>query len=132
MVLADASRLPDLYNCYFSEDEVVRLRVSSAMKRVSIAQPDWLVPYIDRFLTEIAQIEQASTQWTLAILFETLAPEMSAQQLADAKELLKRNLTTWEDWIVLNYSMQTLAEWSTADKRKSVAGRAKKCLAFLT
>ena len=147
LLLADRARLPDLYDCYFSENEVVRLRVSSVMKRISIAQPSWLVPYIDKFLTEIAAIEQASTQWTLAILFEMLGSSMSAEQLADAKEILKRNLTTWEDWIVLNYSMQTLAAWAqhddelqewllpqlgrrTEDSRKSVAARAKKLLAL--
>ncbi len=41
--VADRARLTHLYQCWFSEDEVVRLRVSSAMKRVTIAHPDWIV-----------------------------------------------------------------------------------------
>ncbi len=147
-VLADSTRLDDLYNCYFSEDEVVRLRTSNALKRISKEHPEWLVPYIDSFLTEIAEIKQASTQWTLANLFETLAAEMTEEQLKDAKTVLKRNLTTWDDWIVLNNSMQVLFDWSRDDPalekwlkphlkrlqgetRKSVAGRAKKLLAKL-
>lgn len=36
VVLADRAKLAQLYACYFSEDEVVRLRFSSAMKRVAM------------------------------------------------------------------------------------------------
>ena len=43
----------ELFNCYFSDDEVVRLRTSNAMKRVCKHDKTMLVPYIDRFLTEI-------------------------------------------------------------------------------
>ena len=94
IVLADSSRLDELYNCYFSNDEVVRLRTSNALKRISKERLEWLVPYIDKFLTEIAKIEQASTQWTLANLFESLTNQMTADQLMSAKEILKHNLTT--------------------------------------
>ena len=52
-ILKDKKRLKDLYNCYFSEDEVVRLRVSNAMKRICAEQEAWLVPYIDKFQSEI-------------------------------------------------------------------------------
>lgn len=148
-VLANPSRLDDLYNCYFSKDEVVRLRTSNALKRIAKEHPVWLVPYIDKFLTEITAIEQASTQWTLANLFETLTSEMTETQFASAKEVLKRNLTTWNDWIVLNNSIQTLSNWAKTDpelkkwllphleersndSRKSVAGRAKKMLKLLS
>lgn len=142
-VLADHSRLAELYGCYLSPDEVVRLRTSSAFKRVSREHPEWLAPYLDRFLSEVAQIEQASAQWTLAQLCSTLVGYMSAEQLEKAKAVLRHNLTTYDDWIVLNATMQTLAEWAkddaelttwlepqlkklTTDPRKSVAGRAAK------
>lgn len=148
MVLADADKLAELYNCYFSTDELVRLRTSNAIKRVSQRHPEWLVSYIDRFISEIAAIPQASAQWTLAHLFLTLTQYMNQKQLTDAKEILKNNLETSQDWIVLNNTMQTLAEWSeddgelkhwltprleklSQDKRKSVAGRAKKLIASL-
>lgn len=148
VVLADHVLLEELFGCYFSDDELVRLRTSSCFKRISQQRIDWLVPHIDRFLTEIVDIQQASTQWTLAILYEALTEEMSAQQLAKAKDIVKHNLTTWDDWIVLNYSMQALTTWAlddpvlrswllplleerTDDSRKAVAGRAKKMLARL-
>ena len=144
-VLADRAQLDELYNCYFSTDEVVRLRTSNALKRVSREQPEWLVPYIDKLTTEIAAIDQASTQWTLANLFDTLASYMTAEQRAAAQAIMQRNLANHTDWIVLNNSMQVLADWAkttqdgdltawllphlerlSSDARKSVAKRAAK------
>ncbi len=152
-VLANPARLDELYQCYFSDDEVVRLRTSNAVRRVSNEHADWLVPYIDRFLTDIAAIDQASTQWTLAKLFQTLESKMSAEQKARAQAVMQRNLAEHGDWIVLNNTMETLTEWAQADlangddelrewliphlarlrgdRRKSVARRAEKYLGVL-
>jgi hypothetical protein len=58
-VLAHPERIEELYQCYFSEDEVVRLRVSNAMKRLARANGDLLFPYLDRFLKDISKIDQA-------------------------------------------------------------------------
>ena len=143
IVLANRKKLPELYGCYFSSDEVVRLRTSNALKRVSLINPEWLVPYIDRLLTEIAAIDQASTQWTLALLYNTLAPFMSPAQRKSAIKVMKRNLEQNNDWIVLNNTMQILTEWAQddaalkkwlrsrlgrlkGDERKSVSARARK------
>lgn len=143
LILADRARLEQLYQCYFSDDEVVRLRTSSAMKRICRAHPDWLVPYIDRLLDEISQIDQASTQWTLALLFLELETYLSAEQKQKAVTVLKKNLTESNDWIVLINTMETLGKWAktdddlktwlqphlariAADPRKSVASRAGK------
>ena len=143
IVLADEARLRDLYSCYFSEDEIVRLRVSNAMKRLCREHPAWLLPYVDGLLGEVARIDQASTQWTLASLLQMLWPSLEKAQRTRAKKLLKRNLESWDDWIVLNNTMEALAEWSAddarlrkwlvprlgeleKDARRSVAGRARK------
>ena len=114
-VLDDASRLEELYQCYFSQDEVVRLRTSEAIKRVCKAQPEWLVPYIDRLLTEVSKIDQASTQWTLAILFDELAGKMSKKQRLGALSVMKSNLERHHDWIVLITTIDTLERWAQSD-----------------
>ena len=143
VVLADRSRLAELYRCYGEPDETVRLRTSNAFKRISRARPDWLVPYIDRLLSEVAAIDQASAQWTLAQLCRALANTMTTVQLDRAKGVLRRNLTENRDWIVLNMTMQTLGDWAEndpelkrwlrpqlqnlgTDRRRSVAGTATK------
>lgn len=149
-VFAQPDRLDELYRCYFSEDEVVRLRVSSAMKRVTQAHPEWVVPYIGRLINDIAKIDQASTQWTLATLFQLLEFAMTPDQRNGAIAIMKHNVATHNDWIVLNTTIQTLVDWAKAgdlelktwlipqlerhaqDTRKSVAKRAAKALAELT
>ena len=144
-VLADRSRLDDLYRCYFSADEVVRLRVSSAMKRVTIEHPNWAMGFIDGLQSEVAAIDQASTQWTLALLFDLTVDLLSPQQHARAVEIMQDNVARHDDWIVLNNSMKVLGRWGEADsgltawllpharrlardERKSVAANARKLI----
>jgi hypothetical protein len=144
-VLVENELFNELFNCYFSNDEIVRLRTSNAMKRICKAKKTILIPYIDRFLTDIAQIDQASTQWTLSQLFGMLEKDMDKRQIGQAKIIMKNNLANHNDWIVLNQTMDTLTKWAkkdvdlkdwikphlerlTADERKSVSGRAKKMI----
>lgn len=115
-ILKDKSKLEELYRCYFSTDEIVRLRVSNAMKRVAKAHPDWLVPYLDKFISEISKINQPSTQWTLAQLFMLLDKDLTPKQKAAAIDILKRNLTAMNDWIVLNFTMEALTRWAKDDE----------------
>ena len=145
-VLADRAEMDALFKCYFCDDEIVRLRVSSAMKRVAIAKPEWVIDYMDRLQNEVAAIDQASNQWTLPLLFDLTKSFQSATQKHRAIEIMQNNLSHHKDWIVLNNTMQVLFEWSEEDAplrswlithlkrlknetRKSVAGRAQKLLA---
>lgn len=115
LVLADRARLEELYQCYFSSDDVVRLRVSSAMKRLTIAEPNWTMDFIDRLQSEIAAIDQASTQWTLALIFDLLVDRLAPPQRTRAIDIMKNNVAHHSDWIVLNNSMKVLGNWATAD-----------------
>lgn len=141
MVRAHPKKFDELFNCYFSADEVVRLRTSNAIKRLATENRALLVPYIEPLFTTVARIQQASTQWTLAILYDLLIDDMSAAQLARATKHLQHNLAQHSDWIVLNNTMETLTTWAktdhtlkrwllphlrrlSRDERKSVAKRA--------
>jgi hypothetical protein len=147
-VLENKDAFDELFHCYFSNDEVVRLRVSNAMKRICKEKPEWLVPYIDRFLSDIARINQASTQWTLAQLMLWLESDLTPAQKAKATTHFKYVLEANSDWIVQNTVIETLGVWAQQDAhlkawliphleefsktgRKSVAGRANKMLAKL-
>ena len=143
IILANQRRLPDLLHCYGSQDEVVRLRTSSALKRVCKAHPDWIMPHFRFLIDEIGNLDQASAQWSLADIFLVLKPLMNDDQRSQALSVMKRNLQEHHDWIVINRTINTLAEWSRtdealknwigpelekhmADPRKSVAGTARK------
>ena len=146
IVLADPPKLEALYRCYQSDDEVVRLRVSNAMRRVQRERPDLTLPYMDRLIDEIGALDQPSAQWTLAKLFEAAIGDLSADQTRRARAVVKRNLGNHNDWIVLKNSIDVLELWAkndpdlrawmiphlerhAGDLRKTVSGRAVRALA---
>ncbi|MEL7006288.1 MAG: hypothetical protein AAFN93_26710, partial [Bacteroidota bacterium] len=147
-VLAEPVKFDQLFNCYFSSDEIVRLRVSNAMKRVCKANKPLLIPYIGRLINEISLIDQASTQWTLSTLFGELEKSMSVDEQRAAEKIMRKNLANHKDWIVLNTTLDTLSKWAkkdddlkewmrphldrlATDDRKTVAKRANKILSAL-
>ena len=148
IVLADQHRFSELFDCYKSDDQVVRLRVSNAFRRVQAEQPELLLPYLDRFIDEIGNLDQPSAQWTLPKLFDGADADLTSTQKSRALAIVKRNLAEHDDWIVLNNSIDFLTpralenaglrEWIlphlerlSSETRKSVASRAKKALAKL-
>lgn len=145
VVLADSARMQDLYDCYNSEDEVVRLRVSSAFKRIAKAQPEWMLSYVDQFIQRSETLKQPSFQWSFAQIMSEIDTLLSTEQRQAVIATLKTNLETSDDWIVLNMTMEaltkqvnndpTIATWlkphltkHAKDTRKSVSTRAKKYL----
>jgi hypothetical protein len=82
-------------------------------------------------------------------MLQHLRPTLSDDQAVRATELLQRNLARSSDWIVLNVTMDILAQWTehhpalktwlvreldrlSRDRRKSVAKRASRHHASLT
>jgi hypothetical protein len=57
-VLKQPKRFKELFDCYLSDDEVVRLRTSNTMKRVARENKALLVPYLDAMLDDISKIPQ--------------------------------------------------------------------------
>jgi len=115
VILKDHNKLQDLYDCYQSEDAVVRLRVSSAMKRISKAQPEWIIEYLDRFQEETSTLDQPSAKWSLAQIFMWLDEKMSQKQRIRAIEIMKYNLETDDDWIVQSTTAESLAHFAGSD-----------------
>ena len=70
---------------------------------------------LGRTLEVVAAIDQASTQWTLALPFDLTRDLHTPHQRARSVEIVKQNLAGHDDWIVLDNSMQVLVEWSHDD-----------------
>lgn len=147
VILDDRSALELLFQCYDSDDPVVRLRVSNAIKRVCKVHPEWVAPYLDRLITQTSTINQASTKWTLSTLFVLLDSYMSSEQRDAAISIMKSNLL-YDDWIVQNTTADSLfyfsstspelAQWLVpqlkilqSGKHKSVSRRVTKILSSL-
>lgn len=113
-VLSDKKKLKDLFDCYDSQDEVVRLRVSNAMKRVTKVHPEWTAEYLDDLLHKTSTINQASTKWTLSTLFMWLDTYMSEAQRQQAITVMKSNIM-YDDWIVQNTTAESLAHFAKGD-----------------
>ncbi len=108
--LANADLLPELFECMFSSDEIVRMRAGDAVEKICNQHPDWLQPYIERLLTEVYAIRQPSVQWHLAQMLAevSLSPEQKPRAIA----VLRGNLETMDDWIVTNLSLESLAQFT--------------------
>lgn len=146
-VLSDERKLNDLFSCYQSNDEVVRLRVSNAIKRVCKEHPEWVAKFIDDLISNTSKINQASTKWTLSTLFMWLDKYMTTNQRLEAIKIMKSNLH-YDDWIVQNTTSESLAHFAmnneslkkwlipeleklTKSRHKSVAKRAVKLMETL-
>lgn len=146
-ILKDQTHVQDLIDCWKSKDEIVRLRVQNAAKRVAKQQPGWIAVYIPDFLGWIAEIDQASTKWCLSTLFMWLDSYLDDKQRAAAITIMKDNLH-YDDWIVQNTTSESLTHFAASDaaltawlkpelmklrksRHKSVARRAEKYLTQL-
>lgn len=111
IVLANASRLEELYRCLFEPDAWVRMRAADALEKVCRQHPEWLTPYIDRFFTELGDNPQASIQWHLAQIFGQVTLTTS-QRMRTIDWLTQKLQTTETDWIVTANCMKTLAQFT--------------------
>lgn len=144
-VIAKRTLLPELIETYASEDEVVRLRVSSALKRVARERPDWIHEEINTIMNWVERLKQPSAQWSVGQMFLSIGPKLTPDERERAIALMKTHIETSQDWIVLNHTMETLAQWAhddhdleewlvphlarfAEDSRKSVAKRARRLL----
>ncbi len=148
IVIANPTRAAEVYDCFFQDDEWVRLRAASTSKRLWRHDIDLFAPFIQGWIEDVSAIDQPSTQWTFAQMCEECDHALSDEQRKRAIEIISDYLAEKDDWIVLNSSMSTLASWAKTrpdlavaitphlkrrqhDDRKSVAKRATKALGQL-
>lgn len=148
LVVDEPERLAELFRTYDSTDEVVRLRVSSAFKRVFLAQPQWFKKWYGRFSRRVVKLGQPSALWTLSFLCLRLEDQLTSKNKQNAGVLLCEVLETCDDWIVICNTLETLGHWAKrdselkhwlqprlsrfcGDRRKSVARKAQKVAASL-
>jgi hypothetical protein len=110
-VLADKDRLEELYKCVFDEDAWIRMRAIDAIEKIGRQQPEWLLPYIDRFQSELNSSDQPSILWHLAQMYRQL--ELTSKQRGVVIEWLDEQLTSTDvDWIVAANTMKTLVKFT--------------------
>jgi hypothetical protein len=111
IVLYDASRLEELYQCMFDEDAWVRMRAADSLEKICRLHPDWFISFIDRFLNDFSANTQPSIQWHLAQMYGEV--ELIASQRKAVLAWLTEQLSSTDvDWIVASNAMQTLVRFA--------------------
>ena len=149
IILDAPERMGELLDTYDSPNDVVRLRISNAVKRIERANQPLILAHLDTFFDRVIELPtlgaQASAQWTIAQICLAVTPRLTAQQYQRAKTHMMANLDTMNDWIVpgpnhdntdrMGQNRCGLKKMAapqggnrTHDIRPSVAKRAKKCL----
>ncbi len=106
-VLADKSRLGELYDSMHHQDAWVRMRAVDSFEKVCRVHPDWIRPYVDRLLKDFSDSTQPSILWHQAQIYTQV--HLSAEQQSTVIQWLKRLLSSEEiDWIVAANSMDAL------------------------
>ena len=147
-VLGNTDKMEDLFLCYQSDDETVRLRTSNAFKRIFRAKPDLFKKWKKRFIQEIAEIDQPSAKWTTIQILNELFDQLDEKEKTQSVEICLRYLRNEKDWIVINQSlnfmwnqlerfdfkdpeMMKLLNFFVDDERKSISKNAEKLIKIL-
>ena len=104
VVLGNTDKMEDLLLCYQSDDETVRLRTSNAFKRIFRAKPELFNKWKQRFIKEVAEIDQPSAKWTTIQILNELFDQLDEKEKTQSVEICLRYLRNEEDWIVINQS----------------------------
>lgn len=114
-VSAAPQRLRELIDTFASGDAVVRLRVSSALKRLSRLDQDLFARHMDYYLDAIEFLDQPSAQWTRAQIALEMGAVLTAPQRERLTRALGEQLERSGDWIVIAQTLKTLVAWAADD-----------------
>ena len=104
-VLGNTDKMEDLFLCYQSDDETVRLRTSNAFKRIFRAKSELFNKWKQRFIKEVAEIDQPSAKWTTIQILNELFDQLDEKDKTQSVEICLRYLRNEKDWIVINQSL---------------------------
>ena len=104
-VHGNTEKLEDLFLCYQSDDETVRLRTLNAFKRIFRAKPELFKQLKKRFIKEVSDIDQPSAKWTTIQILNELFDQLDEKEKTQSVEICMRYLRNEKDWIVINQSL---------------------------
>lgn len=114
-VSAAPQRLRELIDTFTSDDEVVRLRVSSSLKRLSRLDQELFAASMDYYLDAIEGLAQPSAQWTRAQIALEMDTVLTVAQRNRLTTALKGQMEGSADWIVIANTLTTLVSWAARD-----------------
>ena len=110
----DPSLFEDLFFGMLNEDPIIRMRSADAVEKITIAYPEYLIPFKTALLEIATRSEQQEVRWHMAQVFPRIKwkPE-------ERKKVIDILMAYLEDKskIVKTFSMQALAEFALSDPK---------------
>jgi len=112
LVLSNPQRFPELVECLWDEDPIVRMRAGDAAEKVTVTRPELLNPHKRELLGLLDEAEQIELRWHLALMVPRLS--LSGPERARAAAALQRYLEDSSS-IVKTCALQGLADLARQD-----------------
>jgi len=121
-VLRKPALLDELIHAMHDADEIVRMRASDAVEKVSAKHPEYLQPYASLILRCLSKIEQPTVKWHIAQMIPRLS--LRASDRVRAQKILFEYLRD-EAIFVRTHAMSALSTLAAGDSglRKSLIPR---------
>jgi hypothetical protein len=111
-VLDNPSSFEVIFNAMLSDDPIIRMRSADAVEKITAKHPEYLQPYKEKLVQQVAKIDQQEVRWHIAQMFPRL--ELSEEERAVVVEILLDYLDD-KSKIVKTFSMQALADFAERD-----------------
>ncbi len=111
-ILAEPNQFGPVFDGMLSNDPVMRMRCADVIEKVTQQHPEYLIPYKDRLIYVISQIDQHEVRWHVAQMFPRLF------LTPDERRLVVKILSSYledQSKIVKTLSMQALADIAEQD-----------------
>ena len=111
-VLNDPCLFEVVFNAMLSDDPIIRMRSADAVEKITAKRPEYLQPYKEKLIQQVAKVDQQEIRWHVAQMFPRL--ELSKEERAVIVEILLDYLND-KSKIVKTFSMQALADFAERD-----------------
>jgi len=111
-VLNDPSLFEAVFNGMLSNDPIIRMRSADAVEKITAKHPEYLQPYKEKLIQQVAKVDQQEVRWHIAQMFPRL--ELSKEERAVVVQILLDYLDD-KSKIVKTSSMQALADLAERD-----------------
>ena len=112
LLLSDPKRFPELIECLWDADSIVRMRAADAAEKITVTRPELLSLHKQELLGLLEEAEQIELRWHLALMVPRL--ELSGPERGRVAAALKRYLEDRSS-IVKTFALQGLAGLASQD-----------------
>jgi hypothetical protein len=116
-VVEDVNNNPALFKEIFEgiihNNPLIRMRCADVVEKVSVKYPEYLQPYKDELINDVAKIEQQEVRWHVAQMFSYI--NVNDDERDRIIEILSDYMDNDKSKIVKTFSMQTLADFAERD-----------------